>query len=290
MNLLECMFQPMMRIWRMARTRIGFICAGICILSACASKESKQVAETIPIVRVMPNSTGITIDDIKSHGPINLVVENGPPDIPSGITAAVESRETGAKPGESGANLGELDGVSIERPSAYDYGTDKFTRTIDEWRLLMDGSVAKAEAENILFENQLDEIPWQNAGRGYPAKIHHYVFAWGRCVAFITSGYAQGPMPGQYLNNDDLTLVVQGFTNDGRYVVHAHLAIHHPELPSSADDGRMNRKVKLLIDTDAGDERAAGWLDAQPDALFAPSFTQYAAFLRSLQIAAPTKK
>ena len=66
-----------------------------------------------------------------------------------------------------------------------------------------------------------------------------------------------------------------------------HFGIHHPKLPSSLEDKNLNGKVRF--DFGDEDEKAAKWLDAQPDDSFEPKFLQYETFLRSLQIEAPAK-
>jgi hypothetical protein len=55
--------------------------------------------------------------------------------------------------------------------------------------------VTDEEADKILYQNQLQEIPWQDAGRGFPAKIRRRAFSWGKAVIFLTTGYAQGFEP-----------------------------------------------------------------------------------------------
>lgn len=105
-------------------------------------------------------------------------------------------------------------------------------------------------------------------------------------MMFLTS-YVQGGTGGP-VNNDMLVLVVQGFTNDGRYAVKGHFEIHHPKLPNSAHDKSFAGKVYFPID-DEGD-RAEKWLDAQADSAFTPSFSQYEALLAALEILPGTTK
>jgi hypothetical protein len=147
-------------------------------------------------------------------------------------------------------------------------------------------SITDAEADKMLYDDQLQEIPWVGAGRGFPAKFRRCTLPWGKAVLFLTPGYAQG-MTGGVVSNESLTLVVQGFTNDGRYAVNCHLVIHHPSLPDSLLDKSQSGKVEFDFDND--DEKAAQWLDSQPDDSFQPTFLQYQTFLQSLQITGSTK-
>lgn len=112
--------------------------------------------------------------------------------------------------------------------------------------------MANDEAEKILYRDQLDEIPWQDAGRGFPAKLRRRAFSWGRAVIFLTTGYAQGPRGGP-VNNEMLTFVVQGITNNGLYSVNGHFSIHHPKLPNSAND--KNGNGKRIFDFDKQEKR-----------------------------------
>jgi hypothetical protein len=250
------------------------------LLSGPATKAPKEPAETFPILLLAPNSSGIALVRTELYGPKSLLGYLGAtPDIPSRTVASVERiHPTGAL----NAVLGGLCVTSIERPAAYDRGTIRFADTIHKWKLLIDGeSMTNDEADKILYQDQLDEIPWQDAGRRFPAKLRRRAFPWGKAVIFLTTGYAQGPMGG-LVNNEMLTFVVQGITNNGRYGVNGHFAIHRPNLPNSAED--KNRNGKVIFDIDKQGESAAKWLDTQPDDSFEPTFLQYETFLESLRI------
>lgn len=258
------------------------------LLTGCAIRRPKKAAETIPSIHLAPNSSGITLGCTKSHGPKNLLLAIGTaPDVPSGTWALVERiRPILAGEPHNGV-LGGIEVVSIERPEDYDRGRIHFADTIREWRLLIDTeSMTKGEVDKILYQDQLEEIPWQNAGRAHPVKLRRCAFPWGNAVLFLTVGYSQGHT-GEVVNNERLLLVVQGITHDGRYAVHGHFVMRNPRLPSSSED--KSHRGKVIFDFDDEEEKAAKWLGAQPEDSFEPTFLQYETFLQSLQIEPPTK-
>jgi hypothetical protein len=133
------------------------------LLSGPATKAPKEPA--FPILLLAPNSSGIALGGTQSYGPKNLLGYIGAtPDIPPRTVASVERIDP---IGALNAVLGELSVVSIERPAGYDRGAISFADTIHKWKLLIDGeSMTNDEANKILYQDQLAEIPWQNAGRG----------------------------------------------------------------------------------------------------------------------------
>jgi len=170
--------------------------------------------------------------------------------------------------------------VSIER--YFDY---ERPASLGQWRsLLRSASLLDDQAQKMLYETQLSEIPWINAGRCFHGKLRKRSFPWGDAVLFLTS-YVQGSHGGP-VNNDMLVLVAQGFTKDGRYAVNARFEIHHPKLPDSTWDERRHGLVVFSIDDER--EEAERWLDAQPDDSFVPTISQYEEFLSSLEISPGT--
>ncbi len=252
------------------------------LLSSCATKE------TVPNVRVVPNSSGIGVQEFHSHGPKNLLGAIDPPDVPSGTTASIQRTQPlhNTEPRYFIPASGSLQIVSIERPKDYNTQSVSFEGTISKWKHLLDIAPADAgPARKVLNDGQLPEVPSTDAGRCFAAKLRYRTYPWGRAVIFLST-YVQGNTGGP-VNNDMLVLVVQGFTNDGRYAVNGHFEIRHPKLPDSMED--KHAEGKAVFDIDHEDEAAEKWLDGQPDDSFTPTFQQYEVFLKSLQITARQK-
>lgn len=248
--------------------RIVLCCAAAIQLTGCAAITHR---ETIPKVSLAPNSSGITFGKREIHGPKCLMKSVGStPDVPSGVVAWIE-RDHGKETGPNAVGMIEV--VSIEHPDTY-----KLSKTVNRWKQLIEG-LPQAEMEKLLYNAQLQEIPWNNAGRCFPAKFRRREYPWGKAAIFLTPGYAQGKT-GEMVNNRRLKFVVQGITHDGRYMVKGHFSIRHPALPDISED----TKGKLLFDFDTEDRKAAQWLNTQPDHVFEPAFSEYEAFLQALRI------
>jgi len=85
------------------------------------------------------------------------------------------------------------------------------------------------------FEHRRDvpDIPANNAGPSILSRFQYLNFRSGSGILFLTQ-YSQEYEPNP-VNNEELTLVFQGLTKDGRYYVAARLAITHPSLPRGID-------------------------------------------------------
>ncbi len=147
---------------------------------------------------------------------------------------------------------------------------------IEKWHTLIE-SGDPAQAGPLRDRPRISEIPWMNASRLFNARVRFHTFPWGKAVLFITS-YAQSSVNGP-VNNDMLTLVVQGLTNDGRYAVNARLELRHPELPESTWD-----RGAMRIDIMRNSSQTEEWLERQPDDAFRPAITDYLRLLEGLQI------
>ena len=77
------------------------------------------------------------------------------------------------------------------------------------------------------------DLPPNNAGRSFLSRFQYLEFRSGSGIAFLTQ-YSQEIEPNP-VNNEELMLVFQGLTDDGRYYVAARLAITHPSLPRGID-------------------------------------------------------
>jgi hypothetical protein len=85
------------------------------------------------------------------------------------------------------------------------------------------------------FENNrhVPDIPANNAGPSILSKFQYLDFRSGSGLLFLTQ-YSQEYEPNP-VNNEELTLVFQGLTKDGKYYVAARIAITHPSLPRGID-------------------------------------------------------
>jgi hypothetical protein len=242
--------------------------------------------ETIPRVVVQPNDSGIEVSSIQSHKPGWLIGRSldadgnlSRPDIPARTVIQVKrTRSIPYKGGYFISASGVVQVASVERYS--DYGKNA-TAALLRWRDLLSSPHPLGDQEQkMLYQTQLSEIPWMNAGRCFHGKLRKRSFPWGDAVLFLTS-YVQGSTGGP-VNNDMLVLVAQGLTKDGRFAVNAHFEIHHPKLPGSSWDER--RQGLVMFDIDDEGKEAERWLDHQPDDAFSPTFEQYERFLNSLEI------
>jgi len=214
---------------------------------------------------------------MRTHGPENFF-GSGPPNISSGVTASLKRKEDlhNKEARYFMRAPGKLQVLSMEGPGAAQYPA-----LMNAWLGIYDATLSSGStAKTTLYQKQLSEIPWINAGRSFHAKLRSRTFSWGKAVMFMTT-YVQGIGPGP-VNNDMLVLVVQGFTHDGRFAVNGRFEIHHPHLPDSAED--KPSVGKRFMDLDEPGDAAEKWLDAQADESFYPSLQDYEAFLSALEI------
>jgi hypothetical protein len=85
------------------------------------------------------------------------------------------------------------------------------------------------------FEHRraVPDIPANNVGPSILSRFQYLDFRSGSGILFLTQ-YSNEMQPNP-VNNEELTLVFQGLTKDGRYYVAARLAITHPSLPRGID-------------------------------------------------------
>jgi hypothetical protein len=253
-----------------------FGCFACCVVvgPSCSLIINKDSA---PLIRVRPNDSGLAIREMRTHGPENFF-GSGPPNISAGATAELERkvRLHNKEPRYFIKAPGNLQVVSMQGT-----GASQYPALMNTWLGLFDANLdAGSSARNILYQKQLSEVPWINAGRCFHSKLRSRTFSWGKALMFLTT-YVQGIGPGP-VNNDMLVLVVQGFTHDGRFAVNGRFEIHHPQLPDSAEE--KPTPGKRFMDLDEPGDNAEKWLDAQLDESFSPSFQTYETFLSALEI------
>jgi hypothetical protein len=130
------------------------------------------------------------------------------------------------------------------------------------------------------FEHRRDvpDIPANNAGPSILSRFQYLDFRSGSGILFLTQ-YSQEYEPNP-VNNEELTLVFQGLTKDGRYYVAARLAITHPSLPRGIDFTN-NIKRDMNWNYLKKEEKELGRL---PEESFRPSMKSLKAMLSSIQI------
>ncbi len=261
-----------------------FAIYSLLLLVSCAHRE------TVPLVSVRPNDSGLKCGPFEFRAAYNLIGgrsyrdgKPNPPDVPPGVRAGVER----VNPVRIGAGRyqvrasGGLVVVSVENIRKYPVTFRGGGNSLEELRtaLWQEGAAEWRPGDGG------KEIPWMNAGRRFQAKSRTVSFPWGRASLSLVS-YVQGATGGP-VNNDGLVLSVQGLTNDGRYAVSGHFDIRHPLLPDTMDDEKQ--KGRRSFDIDHQSAQAEAWLDQQRDESFQPAFGQYITFLSALDIR-PSRK
>jgi len=130
------------------------------------------------------------------------------------------------------------------------------------------------------FEHRRDvpDIPANNAGPSILSRFQYLDFRSGSGILFLTQ-YSQEYEPNP-VNNEELTLVFQGLTKDGRYYVAARLAITHPSLPRGIDfTDEIERDMQWRYLTNAEKE-----LEEFSEESFQPSLKSLKAMLSSIYV------
>jgi hypothetical protein len=125
---------------------------------------------------------------------------------------------------------------------------------------------------------EVPDIPANNAGPSILSRFQYLDFRSGSGILFLTQ-YSQEHEPNP-VNNEELTLVFQGLTKDGRYYVAARLAITHPSLPRGidfTDEIKRDMQWRYL-------RRAEKELDGFSEESFQPSLKSLKAMLSSVYV------
>lgn len=93
--------------------------------------------------------------------------------------------------------------------------------------------VLKNRPRKFRFWHELTDLPYNNASGAILSRVEYLPFKTGKGVLFLTQ-YSQDLYPSP-INNEELTAVFQGLSDDGKYYVAARLAITHPSLPRGID-------------------------------------------------------
>jgi hypothetical protein len=126
------------------------------------------------------------------------------------------------------------------------------------------------------FYDDLNELPNNNASGAILSRVEYLPFKTGKGVLFLTQ-YSQDVLATP-INNEELTCVFQGLSEDGKYYVSARLAITHPSLPKGID-------FTSQIKTDKGGnylKRAEQRLNRVSEGSFRPSLTALKSMIASI--------
>ena len=124
----------------------------------------------------------------------------------------------------------------------------------------------------------IPDFPFVEAQQAIRSKYQYLRFASGNGVSFLTQ-YAQDAQPTP-ANNEELTLVFEGLTSDGKYFVTVRLPVTHPSLPrgiDSTDAIKRDKALRYLRRTEAA-------LNRMPDESFVPSLRELKGLIASLSV------
>jgi len=114
--------------------------------------------------------------------------------------------------------------------------------------------------------------------QAFHSRIRYLDFPLFSAISYLTA-YTQEDQ-GDPANNEELALVVQGLTKDGRFYIDARFAITHPSLPKGIDSTKtmkgLVRKQHLL--------KVSKELDAVADESFWPPMASFKDMLASLAV------
>lgn len=127
-------------------------------------------------------------------------------------------------------------------------------------------------------QKDLPDLPLNNAGHAFNSKFQFQDFQAGAGFLLLTQ-YTQ-ERESTPLNNEELTCVFQGVTNDGKYYVSARMATTHPSLPKGIDFTNHIKRDNAGRYLKAGEQR----LNALADESFQPSLTELKKLFASISI------
>ena len=221
--------------------------------------EYKPSGDRRPFTQIAPNHSGFRVVKTRYHGS-----EGGFPTtqtMPPGVDLVIQ---------RSGAPSATIKILNLES----DPNSDLNPSSIKEWK-----SILSSEGHPQLGKRFPSILPPINAARVLQAKERIQSFPWGKAAVFLAV-YGQD-IPRQ-MGNEDLYLVVQGITTDGRYSVRMLIPVRHPQLPESSF--ATPPKGKTILAVEPSPRQAIRWLNTQPSNAFSPSIQQVESLLSALKI------
>ncbi len=138
-------------------------------------------------------------------------------------------------------------------------------------------ALLKKRPSKFHYYNDMNDLPFNNAGQSIQSKVQYIDFKTGTGVLFLTQ-YTQEQFPNP-INNEELTYNFQGVTNDGKFYIAARLAATHPSLPKGIDfTERIERDEKYRY-LKEGEKK----LDVLAEDSFQPSLKNLKALISSLK-------
>jgi len=125
------------------------------------------------------------------------------------------------------------------------------------------------------LRSKIPDLTTVDVEHAFYAKVRYIDFPSGSGVLFLTQ-YTQEP-DSVLINSDDLALVFQGLTKDGRFYIDAHFNLHHPSLPKDAEAaGKTEQPGTAYL------KKAEKQLNELPDGSFEPSIARLTDVIQSL--------
>lgn len=132
--------------------------------------------------------------------------------------------------------------IPLTDPSVADFAKSYPTINLAAMKLR---KLLKAHSPRFRFNNDLFDLPYNNATGAIQSRVEYLQFKNGNGVMFLTQ-YSQELHPNP-VNNEELTCNFQGLSTDGKYYVAARLTITHPSLPKGIDfTDKIRRDNKRL--------------------------------------------
>lgn len=237
-------------------------CLGLVSVSCQPHRDSasNSLGKNKPLIHVAPNSSGISVVKTRYHGQESGGAL-GTQTLPSGVDLVIKSK---------GAPSTTIKILSLENASSSDLNPASIT----QWKNTLASGAVPSKGRRLP-----SILPTINAGRLLQAKAQIKSYPWGKAAVFLA---AYGQDTPRQLGNEDLYLVVQGITSDGRHSLRILMAISHPQLPQSSFSPPPAGKVKLSVTPTP--KKAIDWLNAQPGDSFTTSIQQMELFLSALSI------
>lgn len=138
--------------------------------------------------------------------------------------------------------------------------------------------ILRERPDKFARRRDIPDIPNNNAAPSILSRFQYLEYRSGTGILFLTQ-YSQEIEPNP-VNNEELTLVFQGITNDGKYYLAARLAITHPSLPKGIDFTNHVERDRQWSYLKKGEKE----LDGFPEESFQPSLKSLKALLSSIYV------
>jgi len=155
------------------------------------------------------------------------------------------------------AQIKSLRKILAERPTAISY----------EETVSVSASVPQVTPRYLL-----PDYPPRNAGHVVEVKLSYVDAVWGAAFCYVTQFTQEG---GSRVNNQELTYIVQGITNDNQFYISADFSITHPKLPNTVRETLKGAKGDAALDN--------ALLSKQTEASFTPDLSKLRKWISALE-------